>query len=220
MSGILQSLLASLTTSVSGYLLYSWGRNSAGQLGDGTVANKSSPVQVGALDDWAKVSAGSYESASLKTDGTIWTWGRNDQGQLGHGDTVRRSSPVQVGALTNWASISISSRIGGGDRGGFVALKTSGALWACGDGLVCGQTDLGARSSPVQIGSDTNWVNASVGESAAFAIKATGTLLAWGGNDSGKLGLGFTNNVSSPVQVGAYLIGAAVGKRGGAEYLS
>jgi alpha-tubulin suppressor-like RCC1 family protein len=58
------------------------------------------------------------------------------------------------------------------------------------------------RSSPVQVGTDTNWASVSAGENHTMAIKTTGTLWAWGSNSSGQLGLGNTTNRSSPVQVG------------------
>jgi alpha-tubulin suppressor-like RCC1 family protein len=45
--------------------LWAWGRNNYGQLGDGTVASKSSPVQIGALASWTQVSGGSYFGSAL-----------------------------------------------------------------------------------------------------------------------------------------------------------
>jgi alpha-tubulin suppressor-like RCC1 family protein len=50
------------------------GAGGNGILGDGTTVNKSSPVQIGSLTDWAKV-AGYQHAAAIKTDGTLWTWG-------------------------------------------------------------------------------------------------------------------------------------------------
>jgi alpha-tubulin suppressor-like RCC1 family protein len=88
--------------------LYAWGRNNTGQLGDGTTANRSSPVQIGALTNWAQVSVGAH-TASFKTDGTLWGWGRNNYGQVGDNTTIDRSSPVQIGALTNWAQVAASA---------------------------------------------------------------------------------------------------------------
>ena len=81
--------------------LWTWGYNSYGGLGDGTLVNKSSPVQVpGTL--WVEVAAGYFHSLARRTDGTLWTWGHNIYGQLGDGTIVYKSSPVQVPG-TNWA---------------------------------------------------------------------------------------------------------------------
>ena len=45
--------------------LYAWGRNSFGQLGDDTIVNRSSPVQIGALTNWSQVSAGGFHTAAI-----------------------------------------------------------------------------------------------------------------------------------------------------------
>ena len=57
--------------------LWSWGGNGWGQLGQGDIVHRSSPVQVGALTTWASVSAGGRHTLAIKTDGTLWAWGYN-----------------------------------------------------------------------------------------------------------------------------------------------
>ncbi len=80
--------------------LWTWGRNSYGQLGDETRIDKSSPIQtVAGTTTWTQVSAGRDMIAGIKTDNTLWTWGRNNYGSggaLGDGTTINRSSPVQT----------------------------------------------------------------------------------------------------------------------------
>ncbi|MBC7382568.1 MAG: hypothetical protein H7296_06165, partial [Bacteroidia bacterium] len=68
-----------------------------------------------------------------------------------------------------------------------------------------GQLGLGdtlSRTTPVQIGTATNWVSVSCGYYHTLAIKADGTLWAWGYNSNGQLGDGSTTQRLSPVQVG------------------
>jgi len=78
-------------------------------------------------------------------------------------------------------------------------------LWAWGGnpngGL--GQNDLVYRSSPVQVGSASNWSLVSVASYATMATKTNGTLWAWGRNTYGQLGQNDGVNRSSPVQIGA-----------------
>src|SRR5262245_3786227 len=62
--------------------LWAWGDN-AGQVGDGTFADRSSPVQAGAGTTWSTISAGAAHSLALKSDGTLWGYGANGSSQLG-----------------------------------------------------------------------------------------------------------------------------------------
>lgn len=98
--------------------LWAWGRNNFGQLGDNNSINRSSPISViGGFADWVQISAGLYNSAALRANGTAWTWGRNTNsagtigfGNLGTNDIINRSSPVSVvGGFTDWVQISMRS---------------------------------------------------------------------------------------------------------------
>jgi alpha-tubulin suppressor-like RCC1 family protein len=85
--------------------LWTFGGNGRGQLGDGTTTDRSSPVQIGAGNDWLYVACGNDNTYALKTDGTLWAWGWGFYGQLGNGTSgfgTDKSSPVQVGSLTTW----------------------------------------------------------------------------------------------------------------------
>lgn len=186
----------SLIPGGSQFALYSWGLATNGVLGQNSAVNLSSPVQVGALTNWALISATKYFCAAIKTDGTLWTWGAGNY--LGQNSTVSKSSPVQVGALTDWSVVSTGSLH-------CLALKTNGTIWSWGDASSgqLGQGALVALSSPVQIGALSTWASVSAGRRSSLAINTSGALWSWGGNLYGELGLNTTANTSSPVQVGA-----------------
>ena len=203
--------------------LWSWGRNNEGQLGDGSTTNRSSPVQVGSLTTWAQASAATQVAAAIKTDGTLWVWGSNDVGQLGTSNTTDYSSPVQVGSLTNWAQVSFHlGRFIGAAKGGWMAVKTDGTLWGTGTqtdytGTASGEIGVGnstTYSSPVQIGSLTDWKHVSGGRFSTMALKTDGTLWAWGRGYYGLNGQGNTTSYSSPVQVGSLTSWAQIGESG------
>ena len=121
-------------------------------------------------------------------------------GQLGNGTTVDYSAAIQVGTLTNWSQVSCFSRTP-------AAIKTDGTLWTWGyngfGGIGNGSVNF-TYSSPVQVGSLTNWKQVSCGGFlSAAAIKTDGTLWTWGYNNNGQLANGTTINYSSPIQVGS-----------------
>ena len=87
--------------------LWLWGRNCYGALGDNCFRNASSPVQtVSGGTNWFNVSARGFNTAAIKTDGTLWVWGNGGGGQIGDNVRVGRSSPVQtISAGTDWRSV-------------------------------------------------------------------------------------------------------------------
>jgi len=78
-----------------GNTLWTWGSNRAGQLGDGTATQRTSPVQIGSYE-WKAVSAGGDYTIAVKHDDSLWSWGNNRNYQLGIGDTF---SPSHVGIM-------------------------------------------------------------------------------------------------------------------------
>lgn len=180
--------------------LWTWGAAGSGRLGLNDTANRSSPTQVGALTDWAKISRGAAHCLAIKTDGTLWAWGAGSNGELGNSDRNNKSSPVQIGALTTWSEIAA-----GNDYS--LGVLTDGTMWAWGrngDGrLGINVVQTAFRSSPIQIGSLTTWSKVFAGTNLSFAISTTGALWAWGLNTEGQLGQNNRTSRSSPVQVGS-----------------
>ena len=186
--------------------LWMWGINSNGELGQNDVVSRSSPVQVGALNDWSFVALGEgNNTAAIKTDGTLWTWGTGAYGALGVGDTLNRSSPTQVGG-TNWSVVSPWQQ-------GMLGIRTDGTLWAWGRN-VYGSLGVSPmyihRSSPIQIGSSTDWSGIAGWNLGGSAVKTNGTLWTWGFALYGITGQGDTVKRSSPTQVGALTNWASV----------
>lgn len=183
---------------------WGWGYN-GGNLGDSTTIDRSAPTQVGALRNWNGLSAGCVHAVGIKTEGTLWAWGNNDSGNLGVSGGLR-NSPVQVGSASDWKMAVAAGDYYGSAHLYTVAVKTDGTLYCWGDNSA-GQLGDGTRttkSSPLQIGTDTNWAWVSAASGLhTMAIKTDGTLWAWGKGADGRLGCGDTNSRSSPIQIGA-----------------
>jgi len=55
--------------------LWATGNNSDGQLGDGTIVDRDTFVQIGTDTDWLNVLTGYGRTVAIKTDGSVWSWG-------------------------------------------------------------------------------------------------------------------------------------------------
>jgi alpha-tubulin suppressor-like RCC1 family protein len=75
--------------------------------------------------------------------------------------------------------------------------------WGLGSQGRLGQNSTTTLSSPVQVGSLTNWMTVSSGKNGCVAVKTDGTLWSWGYNNVGQLGLNDRVDKSSPVQIGS-----------------
>jgi alpha-tubulin suppressor-like RCC1 family protein len=85
--------------------IWAWGSNGNGQLGDGTVTDRWTPVMVSGLSLMTTIAAGFNHTIALRNNGTIWTWGNNSNGQLGDGTTTERWVVAQVSGLTGVTAI-------------------------------------------------------------------------------------------------------------------
>ncbi len=151
----------------------------------------SEMARIGTDNDWAILSAGGAHLVMLKTDGSLWIW----DGLF-----------TQVGSDSDWLTVAA-----GGQH--TVALKTDGSVWAWGNNQYgqCGFDTGGSFvDQPTRVGSDNDWTAIAAGGDGgggAFyvghtvALKADGSLWAWGQNDYGELGDGTTISRATPVRV-------------------
>jgi len=75
---------------------YCWGDNEGGQLGDGTLSERSVPTAIAGGLSFTAVSAGLRYSCGVSTSGKAYCWGAYGNGQLGNGTTTSSLTPVQV----------------------------------------------------------------------------------------------------------------------------
>ncbi|MDO8240460.1 MAG: hypothetical protein Q7T51_00540, partial [Candidatus Moranbacteria bacterium] len=193
---------------------YAWGINVLGSLGDNTSIQRNAPVETNGLTNVVSITSGSYHSLALKSDGTVWAWGYNNQGQLGDNTTLGKSIPVQVkgvggvGYLIDIVAIAGGGITGGSPNAHSLALKADGTVWAWGYNA---QGQLGDNSTiskltPVQVKGIggvnylTDVVAIAGGNGHSLALKADGTVWAWGNNSNGQLGDSTTTSILTPVQ--------------------
>lgn len=174
--------------------------------------------QVANLENVVEISSGGSHDMALRADGTVWTWGRNTHGQLGDNDEAQtdslyfrdRNQPAQVPGLSEMVAVAAGENHS-------LALKADGTVWAWGDNM-SGQVGDGStladatpraptgvelnRVIPRQVVGLTDIVAIAADGISSAAVKADGTVWTWGGNGrSGVLGDGSTQDRFTPVQV-------------------
>ena len=196
-------------------VLWGSGRNGRGQLGDNTTVNKTSPITIGSNTfTWSSIAPvvtgtglDNGGCLAIRRDGTLWAWGEDVTGVLGLNDSgiglgPYRSSPTQVGANNNWSFISVgydSSQ----PEAFSAAITRDGYLYTWGKNSY-GQLGSGNtldRSSPTQVGSNSNWRHVSCSYRTTLAIKTDGTLWAWGDSTTSLVNVSGIHR-SSPTQIG------------------
>jgi len=192
-------------------MVFSWGDNSCGQLGQIISTNVSVPTQLAPIGGGTlgalSITTGRYHSLAILTDHTLYAWGANDSGQLGNGTfnlvgsaTCEPGSAnyqagggnfsvaaVQVGSDNHWFAVAA----GGAHT---LAIKQDQSLWAWGSNTY-GQLGTASASdpttAPIQIDvPGKRWLAVSAGRYHSLAIDTDGELWVWGRNDLGQLGLG------------------------------
>lgn len=169
--------------------LWAWGSNTFGELGNGgrgnvalTVNDYCQTVPMKVMDGVAAVSCGSFTTAIIKTDGSLWMCGSNYHGTLGNGESGQESNqltPIKV--MDDVTAVSASN-------GMTAAIRSDGTLWTWGNNA-SGALGNGTQESsliPVKVMDDV--VAVSTDGSTTGVIKTDGSLWLWGLNESHQLG--------------------------------
>jgi alpha-tubulin suppressor-like RCC1 family protein len=180
-------------------VVYIWGVGSAGRLGLGDTANRSTPTRVVNESSFSAI-VGSAISGStflaLKSDGRVFGWGSNNSAQLGNGTTIDRSTPTQVINESAFKSISQGN-------GYVLALKSDGRVfsWGFNSSGQLGISFTTNRSSPVQVVNESDFMQIAASDSTSYALKSDGRIFAWGNGSDGRLGDNLNGNRATPFQV-------------------
>jgi alpha-tubulin suppressor-like RCC1 family protein len=184
----------------------SWGQNEHTDLGAGFKDNyEAGPVSVVGLTGVAEIAAGYHFSLALLSDGTVKAWGGNDYGTLGDGTRERSATPIQVSGLSKVIAIDA-----GGTHAMALLSNQTVMVWGSNEYGELGNGQLNPRertnakgekektmmgtgsTEPVEVSGLKNVVSVAVGGGTDYALQENGTIMAWGRNDTGQLGLGVT----------------------------
>lgn len=195
----------SLALADAGGAVLAWGGNELGQLG-GRGADVLLPAEVAlppALSV-ASVAAGCSHSALLGSRGEVYTWGCNAWGQLGLGDRLPRERPTRVRGLPAVRALACGQHT--------AAVGEGGEFFTWGNGkrgqLGHGDTASCALPRRVQALARTRVAQVACGRYHTAVVTADGSAHAWGGGESGQLGLGDAQPRALPAALALARVGA------------
>ena len=173
---------------LSGGTAKCWGQNTSGQLGDGTLIDRPSPVDVQGLGGAVSgIASAGLHTCAVTDAGSVLCWGDNAAGQLGDGSQTASTSPVAAVGLTgNVAAISAQN------GAHTCALMIAGNAKCWGFNFF-GKVGDGGNDFAVTVPTDVVFVGNDVAVISAGAIhtcalRTTGSVTCWGENTYDQLG--------------------------------
>ena len=120
-------------------MVYTWGRNDTGQLGNNATTDVMLPVTVTVTGTpmsnktIVEIASGARHSLAIDSSGKVYAWGHNGSGQLGNNLTVNALTPVAVQAPAdkNIIQVSGSGWLGASSS----ALASDGTVYSWGRGF-------------------------------------------------------------------------------------
>jgi LPXTG-motif cell wall-anchored protein len=177
-----------------------WGETYIDFDNDGIEDSSNTPVTIPGLpQDIVAISASSGKFICVVSVSTgVWCWGENSHGQLGDSTNSARFTPVRVSNLTT----SIASLSSG--QGHTCIVTNSGTVkcWGSnGNGKLGEGTQNNSNIPRDVVGLSGPAIAVTAGYHHTCALLVSGTVQCWGGNASGQLGDGTTNDSNTPVSV-------------------
>lgn len=151
-----------------------WGYNVVGEVGDGTVIQRASPVPVLGVRNAMAIAAGSGFSLALLADGTLMTWGQNFNGQLGR-RTPEKGNPIPARAegLTGIRAI-----VAGAMH--VLALTEAGTVMGWGENAGSATGTGAGGPVPKLVPGLTRVQSLATRFNRSFAVLSDGQIMAWG----------------------------------------
>jgi alpha-tubulin suppressor-like RCC1 family protein len=167
--------------------------NSSGQLGDGTLLDKSIPIVVDPNTTYTKISLSYDYICGITSAGNLKCWGSNSLSKIGDGTTTNVINPKLIDEGVTYQKI-ITGNLS------TYGITSDGVLKGWGyqhSGL--GTGDNGSKlPTVIDAGVKYSQVITSFNSNHSCAITNSGVLKCWGRNDYGQLGTGNTVSQNKP----------------------
>jgi alpha-tubulin suppressor-like RCC1 family protein len=172
------------TCGIADGVVYCWGANDYGQLGDGTKNASHEPVRALGISDAIALDVGGSHSCALRADGSALCWGRGDSGQLGTGKLNDELQPAPVVGLSGATALRVGTYHGCAQRAQDVL------CWGANSYGELGRGDRVLSATPVAVSGLGEVRAIEAGGFASCALRMDGHVSCWGSNEYGQLGTG------------------------------
>jgi alpha-tubulin suppressor-like RCC1 family protein len=161
-------------------LLYCWGPDTFGQIGNGGKGGGAQPTlaTVG-QERFDSITVGGAHACALNLAHRAYCWGNDDVGQLGDNRTVRSTTPIPVIGNLTFSSISAGTSHTCGLSNGQIY------CWGSNETGQLGVGDLGGfADTPTPVIGGNGFLALSAGGNHTCALSASGEAFCWGDNAS------------------------------------
>jgi len=203
---------------------YCWGRNTNGQLGNGSYNSSLTPVAVSTSGNLSgktikHISAGSGHTCAIASNNQAYCWGYNVFGELGNSSTTSSSAPVAVSTSGDLSGKTIKIISSGQNHTCAVASDNNAYCWGANVYGQLGNSSTTNSSVPVAVSTSGDLSGKTVKSIAigsgpvvmnpqmyplfsgyTCATASDNNIYCWGRNNRGQLGNNTTANSSTPVK--------------------
>jgi alpha-tubulin suppressor-like RCC1 family protein len=181
--------------------VWTWGRNHNGQLGDGTITNRSIPTDITgnfnlvagekiidiALGRPLQTSTDGHRTAAYTSNGRVFIWGNNFAGQIGDGTIFNQNQPIDITSIFSFQANEtiVDLQIGANHQ---ILITSLGRvmMWGSNTHGQLGDGTKVDKKTPVDITSAFNLVgeekitSVRLGGNFSTAMSSTNRVFLWG----------------------------------------
>jgi len=174
--------------------IYAWGKNSHGQLGDGTNIDSPNPQVIEGLPAIKAISTSTFNTVLTDVSGNVWAMGEGRCGRLGNGTDFDEWSPVKL-PIDNPQSVTKGYA---GNMHTMVLFNDSHVEMLGWHNYI----GFGAynRSYDFFVAPELTGIKELDLSNYSMFIKHDGSVIGWGGNNKGQLGNGLFTETHTPSQ--------------------
>jgi alpha-tubulin suppressor-like RCC1 family protein len=181
-------------------LLYCWGNDEAGQIGNGGAGGGVNPSLATVKQErFVALSAGARHACALNASGRAFCWGADESGQLGDVREMNSTTPIPVSDSTLRFTM-----LSAGDNHTCGVSNTGAAYcWGRGEQGQIGNGGMSNQDVPTPVIGGVLFTAIAAGGSHTCGVSTSGSMYCWGSNENGQSGSGAAqgSTISSPVLV-------------------